>query len=70
MLKRAVIDDCQLLIIGGSTAALGAALSAARYTQTCLLEPTDWIGGQLTTESLAAPDFAWHKLTDGNFTLD
>ena len=68
-----VINDCQLLIIGGSTAAFGALLSASKLinTSVCLLEPTDWIGGQLTAELLSAPDFAWHTIKDkDNFTLN
>ena len=69
-----VIDDCQILIVGGSTSALGAAISAAKilHSRTCLLEPTDWTGGQLTSELLSAPDFAFHSVTDKdtNFTLD
>ncbi|CAF3755725.1 unnamed protein product [Rotaria socialis] len=68
------IDDCQLLIVGGTTSALGAALSASKIlnTRTCLLEPTDWVGGQLTAELLSAPDFAYHTIKDKdtNFTLD
>jgi hypothetical protein len=66
------IDDCQLLIVGGTTSALGALLSASKliHTRVCLLEPTDWVGGQLTAELLSAPDFAWHKIKDkDNFTL-
>ena len=62
-----VVDDCQLLIVGGSTAAFGALLSASKlfdYNHVCLLEPTDWIGGQLTAELLSAPDFAWHSIRD------
>jgi hypothetical protein len=67
------IDDCQLLIVGGTTSALGAILSASNIvnTRVCLLEPTDWVGGQLTSELLSAPDFAWHTIKDkDNFTLN
>jgi hypothetical protein len=68
------IDDCQLLIVGGTTSALGAALSASKIlnARTCLLEPTDWAGGQVTAELLSAPDFAYHtvKDKDTNFTLN
>jgi hypothetical protein len=68
------IDDCQLLIVGGTTSAFGAALSASKIlnTRACLLEPTDWIGGQLTAELLSAPDYAGFVLRDNatNFTLD
>ena len=68
-----IIDDCQLLIVGGSTSAFGAIISASKFlnTRVCLLEPTDWVGGQLTTELLSAPDFAWHTIRDtDNFTLN
>jgi len=66
------IDDCHLLIVSSSTAALGALLSSSKLLdrRVCLLEPTDWIGGQLTAEILSAPDFADYSLKDGNFTLD
>ena len=68
------IDDCQLLIVGGTTSALGAVLSASKIlnTRVCLLEPTDWAGGQLTAELLSAPDYAGSVLRDNatNFTLD
>ena len=66
------INDCQLLIAGGTTAALGAILSASKFLDqgVCLLEPTDWVGGQLSAELLSAPDFAGHTIKDkDNFTL-
>ena len=75
--------NCDIVINGGSTAALAAALAAAssvgspRETekpedpstnprprtkaQVCLLEPTNWPGGQLTSQALSAIDFPWHK---------
>ena len=69
-----IIDDCSLVIVGGSTAALGAAMSASSKLNqhVCLLEPTDWAGGQFTSELLSAPDFAYHKIIDPdtNVTLD
>ena len=67
-----VVDDCDLLIVGGTTSAFGAILSATKLlnTRVCLLEPTDWIGGQLSAELLSAPDFAFHTIKDkDNFTL-
>ena len=66
------VDDCDLLIVGGTTSAFGAILSASKMlnTRVCLLEPTDWVGGQLTAELLSAPDFAFHTIKDkDNFTL-
>ena len=68
------IDDCELLIVGGTTSAFGAILSASKIlgARVCLLEPTDWVGGQLTAELLSAPDYAGFVLRDNatNFTLD
>ncbi|KAH3871387.1 hypothetical protein DPMN_034587 [Dreissena polymorpha] len=51
---------CDVIIAGGSTAALGAALSAARADANlvvCLTEPSDWLGGQLTSSAVSAIDF-------------
>lgn len=51
--------NCDVIIYGGSTAALFAAITAARENkQTCLIEPTDWVGGQLTN-SVPAIDWQW-----------
>ena len=56
-----------VVIAGGSTAAFAAALaSAANGAQTALLEPTDWVGGQLTSSGVPAVDEAWHKIRDPN----
>lgn len=62
-----------VVIAGGSTAALAAAYAAADEGATvALLEPTDWIGGQLTASAVPAIDEAWHKLRapDGRVLLD
>ncbi len=54
---------CEVVIAGGSTAALAAALTSAREgADTCLLEPVDWPGGQLTASGVPAIDWAWHKV--------
>jgi hypothetical protein len=56
-------DDFDVVVAGGSTAAFAAALAAARNgARTALLEPTDWVGGQLTSSGVPAIDEAWHKL--------
>ena len=69
-----LIDNCDLLIVGGSTSALGAILSASKIlgTRVCLLEPTDWAGGQVSAELLSAPDYAGYILRDNatHFTLN
>lgn len=60
-------DDprCEVIVAGGSTAALAAALASAREKRlTCLLEPTDWPGGQLTSSGVSAIDFS-HITSNG-----
>ncbi len=56
-----------VIVAGGSTAALAAAFAAAESgMKTVLLEPTDWIGGQLTSSGVPAVDEAWHRISDGD----
>jgi hypothetical protein len=48
---------CEVLVVGGGTGGVAAALAAARAGRTvCLLEETDWIGGQLTAQGVSALD--------------
>ncbi len=67
-------QDFDVVVAGGSTAALAAAFAAAESgARTALLEPTDWIGGQLTASGVPAIDEAWHRITDpqtGEVLLD
>lgn len=54
-MSRKALDPaaCDVVIAGGSLSAYAAAVTAARtspLTRVCLLEPTDWPGGQLTAE--------------------
>jgi hypothetical protein len=52
-----------VVIAGGSTAAFSAALAAAEAgARTALIEPTDWVGGQLTSSGVPAIDEAWHTI--------
>jgi heterodisulfide reductase subunit A-like polyferredoxin len=57
--------DCDVIIVGGSAAALAAALAAADFVpggfMVCLTEPTDWLGGQFTTAAVSAPDFGQYN---------
>ena len=54
-----------VVIAGGTTAAFAAAVAAAESgARVALIEPTDWVGGQLTASGVPAVDEAWHKLTD------
>lgn len=67
-------NEFDVVIAGGSTAAFAAAVAAAESgARTCLIEPTDWIGGQITSSAVPAIDEAWHKITDkatGTVLLD
>lgn len=66
LLRAAGADEPRrydVVIAGGSTAALAAAFSAAdEGARVALLEPTDWIGGQLTASGVPAVDEAWHQI--------
>ena len=60
--------NCDVVIGGGNTAAMSAAITAAQSAQSqnqkisiCLLAPTDWIGGQMTTEGIANIDYGPHN---------
>lgn len=49
--------ECEVLVVGGGTGGVAAALAAARHGCTvCLTEETDWIGGQLTAQGVSALD--------------
>lgn len=48
---------CDLLVAGGGTGGCAAALAACRVGRTVVLtEETDWLGGQLTSQGVSAPD--------------
>lgn len=70
--KREITAD--VVIAGGSTAALAAAIASADSgADTVLIEPTDWIGGQLTSSGVPPVDEAWHKIVEkqtGEVVLD
>ena len=57
--------DFDVVIAGGTTAAFACAVASAESgARTALIEPTDWVGGQITASAVPAVDEAWHKVTD------
>ena len=49
-----------LLIVGGGTGGVAAALAAARDGQACVVtEPTAWVGGQLTSQAVPPDENQW-----------
>ncbi len=54
--------DCDVMIIGGGASGVSAAVEASRLGATVvLMEPTEWIGGMLTSAGVSA--------IDGNYRL-
>ena len=65
-LSRAREIECDVLVVGGGTGGVAAALAAARRGRRVhLIEETDWIGGQLTAQGMAALDEHEHIETFG-----
>lgn len=59
--------NCQVLIAGGGIGGVAAALSACRAgAHACLTEETDWLGGQLSSQGVAAPDENYLVETSGS----
>ena len=49
--------SCEILVVGGGTGGVAAALAALEAGRSvCLLEETDWLGGQLTAQGVSALD--------------
>lgn len=62
---EAIFRDFDVVIAGGTTAAFAAAVASAESgAKTCLIEPTDWVGGQITASAVPAIDEAWHTVKD------
>ena len=63
--RAEILADFDVVIAGGTTAAFATAVASAESgARTALIEPTDWVGGQLTASAVPAVDEAWHKVTD------
>lgn len=55
-----------ILILGGGTGGVAAALAAARAGARCIVvEPTDWIGGQLTAQAVPPDENEWIETFGG-----
>lgn len=55
--RRAERVGCEILVAGGGTGGVAAALAALEAgRRVCLLEETDWLGGQLTAQGVSALD--------------
>jgi FAD dependent oxidoreductase len=51
---------CDILVAGGGLGGVAAALAAAaRGLEVVLAEPTDWIGGQLTSQAVPPDEHRW-----------
>ncbi len=49
--------ECDVLVAGGGMGGVAASLAACRRgARTCLIEETDWLGGQLSAQGVAALD--------------
>jgi FAD dependent oxidoreductase len=58
--------ECEVIINGGAMAALFAGIASAKEgVNTCLIEPTDWVGGQLTASGVPAIDWQWMSDSQG-----
>ena len=52
--------SCDILIVGGGTGAIGAALAVLRMGKSVIMsEETDWIGGQLTAQAVPPDENPW-----------
>jgi hypothetical protein len=63
------IPQCDVFIAGGSTAALATAITSAETSPSlsiCLTEPTDWVGGQMTSSGVSAFDFGTYNRKSEN----
>jgi hypothetical protein len=64
--SHARAESCEILIAGGGTGGVAAALASARSgRRVVLLEETDWLGGQMTSQGVSALDEHEHIESSG-----
>jgi hypothetical protein len=60
------VKDPDLLIVGGGTGGCAAALAACQLgLRVVMTEPTDWVGGQLTSQCVPPDENPWIEETGG-----
>src|SRR4051812_43370389 len=58
--------ETEICIVGGGTGGYAAALAIARAGRKCVVtEPTDWIGGQLTSQAVPPDENRWIEYEAG-----
>ncbi len=56
--------ECDICIVGGGTGGTAAALALAEHNfRVIITEPTDWIGGQLTSQAVPPDENPWIETT-------
>ncbi len=63
--------NCQVVVIGGSLGGIAAAAESMQAgATTCLIELTPWLGGQISSQGVAAIDESLAMRADQNFSQD
>jgi len=63
------IWECQVVVVGGSLGGVAAAAHAmAGGAQTCLIEVSPWLGGQISSQGVSAIDESLAMRQRGNFS--
>ena len=64
-------QTCDVVILGGGLGGSAAALSAAKKeVHVCMTEPTNWIGGQMTSQGISAfDDNEWIETTGASVSF-
>lgn len=67
--QAAEVWDCEVVVVGGSLGGVAAASHAMRSgVQTCLIELTPWLGGQVSAQGVSAIDESRAMRSQQNFS--